>query len=385
MIYLDNNATTQPDPAAISAASDAIANNYFNPSAAYGASKQIASKLEVARNAVASMLGATTGEVVFTSGGSESIATAFHAAIAYADRAQRPAIVVSAGEHPLVLSLAELYAEAGFELRIAPLKVTGELDLEAARALLDERVAFASFMAVNNETGVIYPWHELATLAQQHAIPLHIDAVQAVGKLPINLRAHPGVSFASIAAHKFHGIKGAGALFVRKGVRFAPLIPGGHQEKGRRAGTENVAGILAMGAAAALAQTRANDDVALQSIAKLRDEMQRELVLMHEAIAHASTVDCVSNTLSIAFPDVDAAAIIRALDQRGVAVSAGAACTTGSLAPSHVLLNMGVESAIARSTIRVSLSHHTQADEIEQAIAAIADALAELRRAKSAE
>lgn len=379
MIYLDNNATTHPAPSVRERVAVLLNAELGNPSARYASARQAAEIIEEARQSLCDLAGGVPSEWVFTSGGSESIASAFYSSLQAVDFNRKHAIVVSAGEHPTTLGLTAQAEKQHLEVRVIRLLPSGELDLDHAFSLIDEDALLISVMAVNNETGVIFPWQEVEEMAIEVNALMHLDAVQAPGKIPLDLRAHSGVSFASLSAHKLHGISGCGALRIRKGVRFAPLLAGGHQEKGRRAGTENVLGIAALGEAARLAAVDAEDQTSLSEKAALRDHLERALVERCDGVVHGAQAERVWNTTSIALPGVQAKRLIELLDAEGVCVAAGSACTTGSLEPSHVLLNMGVEEELARATLRLSLSRYTTRAEIDTAIEKIAAACARLR------
>jgi cysteine desulfurase len=397
-IRLDNNATTAPCRDALEAAARWVAGNSANPGAAYGSAREAAAAIERAREQVAAAFGCDSVEVIFTSGGSEAVATAFHSELA-AVRKRRarapsgrgvPIIVTTAVEHSCVLENARLAGASG--CRVVEVGVDREcrLDMAAFERALTPDVVLVSVMWVNNETGTVFPIERIAALAADRGIALHVDAVQAAGKVPVNLHALPGVKYASFSAHKFHGLKGAGLLYLRRGSRFVPLIPGGHQERGRRAGTENVAGIAAMGAAAAACcRTEAVGD-AKRNGGKLRDRLEQ--ALQHGAagiaVVNAAGSERTWNTTSIAFPGVEAGELLRRLDARGVEASAGAACTTGSVEPSHVLRAMGFTAAAgkdaearARGTIRLSLSWETTKREVDAAAKIILEEVAALRAA----
>ncbi|MCK6440167.1 MAG: aminotransferase class V-fold PLP-dependent enzyme, partial [Planctomycetes bacterium] len=284
----------------------------------------------------------------------------------------------TAVEHPCTLGVCQWFAEHGYELITLGVDAHGRIDLNLARAAIDDRTALVSVMWANNEIGNIYPVAEIADIAKQHGAVLHIDAVQAPGKLSVNLHAMPGVTFASFAAHKFHGLKGTGALYVRRGTEFRPLLLGGHQERGRRAGTENVAGIVAMGAAAELASRQLATDTKHE--ARLRDKLEQALLALPNTKLNGDTDNRVPNTTNISFVGIEAEELLMLLDSMGICASAGSACTTGSLEPSHVLRAMKLPESQARGALRFSLSRYTTEQEITDTIEKISSAVKTLRR-----
>ena len=348
--YLDHNATSPLRPAAREALLAALESG-GNPSSVHGTGRGARRRLEDAREAVAVAVGAAPAQVVFTSGGSEANALAIGCA-------EGERVFVSAVEHPSVLA-------ARAEIVTLPVDRYGVVDLAALDGLLAETggAALVSVMAANNETGVLQPIAHVAEIARRHGARVHCDAVQALGRVPLDLPAL-GIHMLSLSAHKVGGAPGVGALVLADGEDVAPLIRGGGQERGRRAGTENVPAIAAFGAAAAeIAQT---DDEAAR-LASLRDKLERRLGELNPDIEiFASGVPRLANTSCFALPDLSAETALMALDLRGVAVSSGSACSSGKVGPSHVLAAMGVPQALARGALRVSLGWSTMEDDIER-------------------
>lgn len=375
-IYLDHNATTAVDPQVFEAMVPFLRDHFGNPSSIHDFGKPVARALETAREQVRAFIGAAlASEVVFTSGATEANNTAILSALdAQPDRRE---IITTTVEHPAILALCDHLAARGYRIHKIGVDGQGRLDVDAFRAALSPRVAIASVMAANNETGVLFPIRELAEMAHAAGVLMHVDAVQVAGKLPLDV-AHSAIDLLSLSAHKFHGPKGVGALYVRRGTRFRPLIRGGHQERGRRAGTENVAGIVGMGVAATLAQARLPQ---MRALAGLRDQLERALVA---AVPHAFVVGAnsprVPNTATIAFEYVEGEAILLLLNAVGIAASSGSACTSGALEPSHVLRAMDIPYTAAHGAIRFSLGHASTAAEIDAVIDAVPGVIDRLRQ-----
>ncbi len=368
MIYLDANATTPLPPEVLEAMLPWLRDGFANPSGSYAAAKSARRAIDEARGQVAELIGAQPGEIVFTGGGTESVNTALHSL----DRlAGQGTAVVSAIEHSAVLRWVEDQAR---EVVRVPVTAGGRLEIESfGRAL--QGAAYISLMAANNETGVIQPLREAVGLARERGLPVHSDAIQAVGKIPLRVR-ELGVDMMSISAHKFHGPKGVGALYVREGFRFKPLLHGGGQEMGRRSGTENTAGIVGMGAAAAWLRKFPE---ALPC--KMRDVF--EAIVLREIPGSWGNGDRdhrLWNTSHLSFDQCDAAGLLILLDDAGVACSAGSACMTGKQKPSHVQLAMGIPEARAKSSLRVSFSRLNTMDEAVAAAGILKKVVEKLRR-----
>lgn len=379
---LDNNATTPLDPAVREAMIEALAGDLGNPSSLHRSGREAARAVETARERTAALIGADAEEIVFTSGATEACVAAIRSGVAFGAGgagAGRRALVVSAIEHPAVARAAERAAQAGVEVRVVGVDRDGTIDLAALDAALDPAVAMVSVMWVNNETGVIQPIAEIAARARAVGALVHTDATQAVGRAPIDARAI-GVDLLSLSAHKFHGPQGAGALFVARGVPFRPLLVGGRQERGRRAGTENVPAIVGLGVAA----ERARDGLSNPDgrVRALRDRLEAGVAA---AVPGSRVIGGgarrVDNTASLAFPGVDGEALLVFLDRAGVEASSGSACHAGSTEPSRVLTAMGIDRETAGGVIRLSLSRMTTDAEIDHALAVLPGAAANARAA----
>ena len=376
LIYLDNNATTKVAPEVADAMRPFFENNYGNPSSVHRFGQQARQAVELARAQVAKLIAAADREIMFTGGGTESINTALRGLLAA--RAPRKRIVTTTVEHSANRETCQELAKKGAELIEVGVDKEGNLDLDQWRQAITDQTAFASAMWANNETGVIFPIAELAKICRDKGVPFHCDAVQAAGKIPIDVR-QAGVDMMSLAAHKFHGPKGVGALFIRRGVRFAPLIVGGPQEHDRRGGTENVPAIVGLGKAAELAQAGLPNMTT--HVASLRDRLERGILeTVEQTFLNGQRTNRVPNTTNIAFSQLEAEAILLLLSERGICASAGAACSSGSLEPSHVLKAMKIPSSIAHGSLRFSLSRYTTETEIDQTLQILPAMIARLRR-----
>ncbi len=368
VIYLDANATTALPEAVLEEMLPWLREGFSNPSGAHAGAKLARKAIDRARGQVAELIGADTGEIVFTSGGTESVNTALHSL----DRLTGQGMaVVSAIEHSAVLRYVDVMARGK---SLVPVLLSGRLDLVAFQNALED-AAFISLMMANNETGVIQPLLEAMEMAKTRGLPLHTDAIQAVGKIPVDVRKL-GVDLLSLSAHKFHGPKGVGALFVRQGLRFQPLLQGGGQEVGRRSGTENTAGIVGMGAAAEWVRLRLGDGAAI-----LRDAFEAAVLAGTSGVmVNGDQHHRLPNTSHLSFDRCDAAGLLILLDEMGVACSAGSACMTGKQKPSHVQLAMGIPESRAKSSLRVSFSRLNTMDEALAAAAALIRVVDKLRR-----
>ena len=372
MIHLDANASTPLRNEVLEAMLPWLRDGFANPSGTYAAAKRARQAIEEARWQVADWLGAVPEEIVFTAGGTESVNTALHALDYHAGEGLA---LVSAIEHSAVLRYAESLPRG---LELAPVDAGGRLDLDAFAECLPG-AAFVSIMTANNEVGVIQPLHEVCAMAHEHGLPVHTDAVQAVGKIPLRVR-ELGVDMLSLSAHKFHGPKGVGALYVRSGMKFAPLLLGGGQEGGRRSGTENTPAIVGMGAAAACMrkQLAADNHAALRS---MRDAFESKLL---EELAGVTVNGDLSyripNTSHLSFADCDAAGLLVLLDEAGIGCSAGSACMSGKQRPSHVQLAMGIDETRAKSSLRFSFSTLNTMGEAFAAAVMVKRAVEKLRR-----
>lgn len=374
-IYLDNNATTRTDPSVVAAMLPFFSEQFGNASSAHAFGSDVAGAVKEARRSVQALIGAAFDhEIVFTSGGTESDNAAILSALAVQDG--RDEIVTTAVEHPAVLSLVEELGGRGIKSHLIAVDTRGRLDIEAYRRALGPRTAIASVMWANNETGTVFPVEFLAKMARSAGALFHTDAVQAVGRLPIDLKASE-IDMLSLSGHKLHGPKGIGALYVRKGTKFKPLILGGPQERRRRAGTENVPGIVGLGKAAELAAAQLEREWA--EIAAVRDRMEKGILRLGQCMVLGDVKSRLPNTSNIAFEHVEGEAIIHHLNRAGIAASLGSACASGSMEPSHVLRAMHVPAASLRGAIRFSLSRETTAEEIDRVLLALPEILSKLR------
>lgn len=362
VVYLDNNATTMVAPEVFQAIRPYFTEYYGNPSSMHSFGGNVARVVAKARKSLAELLGASPQEIVFTSGGTESDSTAILSALA--TNPGRREIVTSRVEHPAVLNLCKHLARSkGYVVRWLSVDKDGMLDMNEVRSKITDETAVVSVMWANNETGAIFPIDEIAEIAQEHGALMHTDAVQAVGKIPINL-SESNINFLGLSGHKLHAAKGIGALYIKKGTRFSPFVIGGHQESDRRGGTENVPGIVGLGAAAELA--RRNFDEENSRVRRLRDKLQHALLEKIPACRVNGHLERrLPNTLSIGFEYVEGEAILMRMDEKGICASSGSACTSGSLEPSHVLRAMGVPFTSVHGSIRFSLSRFNTDEEID--------------------
>ena len=365
VIYLDNNATTRVAPEVVDAMLPFLSENYGNPSSMHSFGGDVATSIKQARENIAKLIGATADEIVFTSCGTESNSTAIRAAIE--SNPNRKHIVTTRVEHPAIKSLYESLSKKGYRVTFVPVDDHGRLDLDYLYDSLSDDTAIVSVMWANNETGVIFPVEEISREVKDRGIVFHTDAVQAVGKLPIDV-SQTGVDMISLSGHKFHAPKGIGVLYIRKGTKFTPFMIGGHQEHGRRGGTENVASIVAMGKAAELAKANLDQD-GYRRVGQLRDKLESSLLArVSHSMVNGEREHRLLNTTSIAFEYVEGEAILLMMNEYGICASSGSACTSGSLEPSHVLRAMGVPFTAAHGSIRFSLSRYTTEEEIDVVI-----------------
>ncbi|MGH7242284.1 MAG: cysteine desulfurase family protein [Phycisphaerales bacterium] len=387
MIYLDNNATTRPCASAIEAAGLAMREAWQNPSSVHRAGQNARAHVEMARKSIADLLGCKPREITFASSGTESIQLAIRGVVHAQARHDDPPLVVSTRvEHSAIRELLT-EMEARGEARVHWLEVDGEglVKLASLTDALALRPAIVSVQWVNNETGVIQPVEQIAAICNSANVLFHCDGVQWVGKEATKLGAG-GLNCAllSLSAHKFHGLKGVGCLYVRAGVRLRPQTPGS-QELGRRGGTENVPGILAAGAAADEARTWLEDPAARHTLGILRDEFEAKVLAgCAGAEVNGAGAPRIWNTTNIGFPKLEAEAVLLALSESGLCASAGAACASGSLDPSPVLLAMGIAPALAHGSVRFSLSRETTREELDQAAAIVIRCVNSLRASTSA-
>jgi cysteine desulfurase len=361
VIYFDNNATTRLAPEALEAMQPYLTELYGNPSSIHGFGSQVSRKIQEAREQVAALLGAADPiEIVITSCGTEGDNAAIRGILE--SQPQKRHIVTTQVEHPAVLSLCQHLEKKGYRVTWLRVDADGMLDLEELKASLSDDTALVSIMYANNETGVVFPIEPIGEIVKARGIPFHVDAVQVAGKIPLNLRQSP-VDLLTISAHKFHGPKGVGALYVRRGITFRPFMIGGHQERGRRGGTENVAGIVGMGKAAELALRNMPEDE--PRVRGLRDRLEQSLLeSCPESRVNGHREKRLPNTLNMSFKFLEGEAILVLLDQNGICASTGSACTAGSSEPSHVLRAMGVPPDWIQGAVRFSLSRYTTETEV---------------------
>jgi cysteine desulfurase len=374
-IYLDNNATTPLDPRVFEVMAPALRANFGNPSSAHWFGQQARAALDDAREQVAGLLGASPAEIVFTGSGTEADNMAVRGAAQHA-RSPRRKIVVTAIEHHAVLHAARALAEEGWAVEIVRALPGGGVDMDDLRAKVDDETALLSLMLANNETGVIQPVAEAAAFAHDRGALVHCDAVQAAGKIAVDVRAL-GVDLLSLSAHKLYGPKGVGALYVRRGTTLSAFVRGGSQERNRRAGTENVAGIVGLGKAAALACEEVDQDG--ERLARQRDRLEQALLAIPGTRPNGPGPR-VPNTSNLTFSDVDAESLLLALDLEGIAVSAGAACSAGGIEPSHVLQAMGLSLDEVQASLRFSLGRFTTDAEVDRAAGAVAECVLRQKR-----
>lgn len=376
-IYLDNNATTMVDPAVVEAMLPYFTEQFGNPSSLHSFGNKVGFALKAARKTIQTMLGAEhDSEIIFTSCGTESDSTAILSAI----RAQpeRKEIITTEVEHPAILSLCENLETQGYTVHYLKVDERGRLNLDEYEKLLSDNVAVVSIMWANNETGTLFPVERMAELAQEAGIMFHTDAVQVAGKLPINVK-DTAIHMLSLSGHKLHGPKGIGVLYLKRGTRFRPLLRGGHQERGRRAGTENSAAIVGLGKACELAMD--NMSVENTYVSKLRDKLQEGILkAVPCSFVTGDPENRLPNTLNIAFEYIEGEAILLLMNKSGIAASSGSACTSGSLEPSHVMKAMGIPYTAAHGTVRFSLSRYNTEEEIDRVIEAVPPIVAKLRK-----
>ncbi|WP_461210999.1 cysteine desulfurase NifS [Desulfocurvus sp. DL9XJH121] len=375
VIYLDNNATTRVDPEVLGEMLPFFSERYGNPSSMYAFGGLVGGSLAQARERVAQGLDCSPEEIVFTACGTESDNAAFHAAVS--KQPDKRHVVTTKVEHPAVLNVAERLEKNGYDVTWLGVDHKGRLDLDELRGSLREDTALVSVMYANNETGNIHPLPEIADIVKERGILLHTDAVQAVGKVPFSLRDLP-VDYLALSGHKLHAPKGVGVLFVRKGAPFAPFMLGGHQERGRRAGTENTAGIVALGKAVELATAHIDEERI--RVKALRDRLERGLLeAIPDVRVNGDPASRLPNTVNLSFRNVEGEAILLMMDQHGICASSGSACTSGSLEPSHVLRAMDVPFDFAHGSVRFSLSRFNGDADVDTVLETLPGIIARLR------
>ncbi len=361
VIYFDNNATTRVADEVYEAMQPYFTTLYGNPSSMHTFGGQVGIKIREARERVAGLLGCDPSEIIFTSCGTESDSAAIHGALAASP--QKRKVITTRVEHPAVLAVCRDLESHGYTVVELGVDKLGRLDLNELEHQLDNDTALVTIMYANNETGVIFPVEQIAEMVTSRGITFHTDAVQVVGKIPLKLAKSP-INLLSLSGHKLHAPKGVGVLYVKKGTRIAPFLLGGHQEGGRRAGTENVPGIIGLGTACELAARHMDDENT--RVRRLRDKLEREILkTCPDSRVNGDPRDRLPNTTNISFEYVEGEAILLLLDRHGICASSGSACTSGSLEPSHVLRAMGVPFTAAHGSIRFSLSRYNTEDEVD--------------------
>ncbi len=363
-VYLDNNATTQVAPEVLEAMLPYFSELYGNPSSMHTFGGQVGVAVQEARAHVANLIGAQPEEILFTSCGSESDNTAIMAALQ--SQPKKKHLVTTRVEHPAVLNFAQYLEHNGYEVTYLPVDFKGRIDMDAYAESLRKDTAIVSIMYANNEVGNIYPIQKMAEMAKEKDIVFHTDAVQAAGKVDMNMATLP-VDYLALSGHKLHAPKGIGVLYIRKGTRFRPFLRGGHQERGRRAGTENVPYFIGLGKAAQLAKAHMVEEN--KELVRLRDMLEQGLTsAISDSVVNGDTASRLPNTSSIAFKNIEGEAILLMLDRFGICASSGSACTSGSLEPSHVLRAMGIPFTYAHGSIRFSLSRYTTEEDVKYVI-----------------
>ena len=376
-IYLDHNATTPLLPAVIDRMTAVLRDQFGNPSSVHHFGQQAKAAVDDARSEVADLVGADASEVLFTSGGTEGDNIAIRGAVEALEVTGRKHLIASAIEHEAVLNTLKALARRGWRTTLLPVDQSGIVSPDALREALADDTALVSVMHANNEIGTIQPIFELAGLAHERGALFHTDAVQSAGKIPVNVKGL-GVDMLSLSAHKFYGPKGVGALWIRRGLRVLPLLTGGRQERSRRAGTENVPGIVGMGVAAAVTAGKMEGEG--RRLAALRDRLEAGILrAVRGTVVNGSPDHRVPNTTNISFDRVEAESLLIALDLEGVAVSTGSACSSGTLEPSHVLKAMGFNAHRTQNSIRFSLGAGNTEAEIDRVVAVLPGIVEKLR------
>ncbi len=375
VIYFDNNATTRVADEVYQEMQPYFRDLYGNPSSMHTFGGQVGIRIREARERVARLLGCEPGEVIFTSCGTESDSAAIHGALAVVP--QKHKVITTRVEHPAVLAVCRDLESHGYTIVELSVDKLGRLDLNELERQLDNDTALVTIMSANNETGTIFPIEQIAEMVTSRGIAFHTDAVQIVGKMPLRLSESP-INLLSLSGHKLHAPKGVGVLYVKKGTRIAPFLLGGHQEGGRRAGTENVPGIIGLGKACELALTHMKDENT--RVRRLRDKLEDALLkTCPDSRVNGDREHRLPNTTNISFEYVEGEAILLLLDRHGICASSGSACTSGSLEPSHVLRAMGVPFTAAHGSIRFSLSRYNTEAEVDFTIEKMPEIIHRLR------
>ncbi|MCD6185396.1 MAG: cysteine desulfurase NifS [Deltaproteobacteria bacterium] len=374
-IYVDNNATTKVDDKVLAEMLPYFSDYYGNPSSMHSFGGKIGYKIAEAREKIAALINASPKEILFTSCGTESDNTAIKAVLR--SRSGKRHIITTRVEHPAIKNLCEELSGRGHRVTYVPVDSKGILDLDYLYDHITDDTAIVSVMWANNETGVIFPVEEIAGKLSERGITFHTDAVQAAGKIPIDVQKNQ-VDMLSMSGHKIHAPKGIGALYIKKGTRFSPFLIGGHQENGRRGGTENVGAIIGLGKACELAMEHLEDEA--KKVGHLRDILETELLkAIPSSIINGNRENRLPTTTNISFKFVEGEAILLMLNEHGICASSGSACTTGSLEPSHVLRAMGVPYTAAHGSIRFSLSKYNTEEEIRYIIKKLPPIIERLR------
>ncbi|MBQ6818741.1 MAG: cysteine desulfurase NifS [Clostridia bacterium] len=376
LIYADNAATTALSPAVLTKMMPYLTTQYANPSSLYSFSEEAKSAVETAREQVATALGARVNEIYFTSGGSESDNWAIKGFAQAMKKKGKTHIISSAFEHHAVLHTLKALEKQGFTVTLLPVHEDGLVRVDELKAAITPETGLATIMMANNEIGTIQPIKELAAVCKENGVVFHTDAVQAVGHIPVNVD-ELGVDMLSLSAHKFHGPKGVGALYIRRGVLPAVLIDGGAQERGRRAGTENVAGIVGLGEAITLA-VATMDETALK-LQELRDYFMDQALQIERSRVNGHRVNRLPGNVNMCFEGIEGESLLLMLDMHGICASSGSACTSGSLDPSHVLLAIGLPHEIAHGSLRLSFGEDTTKEDVDAILQALPPIVERLR------
>jgi len=377
VIYLDNNATTRPAAEVVAAMLPFLTEHYGNPSSVHRAGQFARAAVDDARARLAQLVGCADAELMFTGGGTEAVNTAITGILAIRSARTKRRVVTSTVEHSATRELLQQIAKDGVEVVEIPVDRLGQIDLNRFEQELTEDTALATLLWANNETGVIFPIEQIAAMCRAKRVPLHIDGTQAAGKIAVDV-GELGIDAMSFASHKFHGPKGVAALYVRRGLRFKPLLVGGPQERSRRGGTENVPGIVGTGTAATLAIRSLPE---MSRVAAMRDRIESSILRsIPDSTVNGDREHRLPNTTNISFRALEAEAILLLLSEQGVCASAGAACSSGSLEPSHVLSAMGVPNVEAHGAIRLSLSRYTTEAEVDRALEILPPIIERLRK-----
>ena len=376
-IYLDNNATTMVDTEIVDVMLPFFSEQFGNPSSLHSFGNKVGIAIKKARKQIQKLLGAAhDSEIVFTSCGTESDSTAILSALKALP--ERKEIITTVVEHPAILNLCEYLEKDGYKVHYLQVDSKGNLDLDEYAKVLSDKVAIVSVMWANNETGTIFPVEKMAEMANAAGVMFHTDAVQAVGKIPIDLQ-NTKIDMLSVSGHKLHAPKGIGVLFLRRNTRFRPLLRGGHQERGRRAGTENTASIVALGKAAEMAMQHMEFENT--QVKAMRDRLEEGiLAAVPNAFVTGDPDNRLPNTANIAFEYIEGEGILLLLNKMGIAASSGSACTSGSLDPSHVMKAMGIPYTAAHGTVRFSFSRYNTMEEVERVIEAVPPIMEKLRK-----